>query len=204
MDNLNGLYKHKEIPWGLLWLVYHIIKNGRCSREPLSVPCGSLHRRAVWRRMDTCLSMAESLHCPLESITTLLIGYTPISNKKFFKKEGALKGFISWMNRGHLLGRLQSRPQGSVKVLTSHHSVTPDFWLHSPDTQYQVASCLFGPGNGQGHCPVTAVTLESLSSCPLLFFFYFLAAPKSLWKEEKRKAKEKRKDIPIWMQSSKE
>ena len=27
---------------------------------------------------------------------------------------------------------------------------------------------------------------------------------KQLWKEEKRKAKEKRKDIPIWMQSSKE
>ena len=27
---------------------------------------------------------------------------------------------------------------------------------------------------------------------------------KSLWKEEKLKAKEKRKDIPIWMQSSKE
>ena len=25
-----------------------------------------------------------------------------------------------------------------------------------------------------------------------------------LWKEEKQKAKEKRKDIPIWMQSSKE
>ena len=25
-----------------------------------------------------------------------------------------------------------------------------------------------------------------------------------VWKEEKRKAKEKRKDIPIWMQSSKE
>ena len=25
---------------------------------------------------------------------------------------------------------------------------------------------------------------------------------KQLWKEEKQKAKEKRKDIPIWMQSS--
>ena len=29
-------------------------------------------------------------------------------------------------------------------------------------------------------------------------------ALQQLWKEEKRKAKEKRKDIPIWMQSSKE
>ena len=27
---------------------------------------------------------------------------------------------------------------------------------------------------------------------------------KQLWKEEKQKAKGKRKDIPIWMQSSKE
>ena len=27
---------------------------------------------------------------------------------------------------------------------------------------------------------------------------------KQLWKEEKQKAKEKRKDIPIWMESSKE
>ena len=26
----------------------------------------------------------------------------------------------------------------------------------------------------------------------------------AVWKEEKQKAKEKRKDIPIWMQSSKE
>ena len=29
-------------------------------------------------------------------------------------------------------------------------------------------------------------------------------ALQNLWKEEKQKAKEKRKDIPIWMQSSKE
>ena len=29
-------------------------------------------------------------------------------------------------------------------------------------------------------------------------------AYKQLWKEEKQKAKEKRKDIPIWLQSSKE
>ena len=29
-------------------------------------------------RMDTCICMAESLCCPPETITTLLIGYTPI------------------------------------------------------------------------------------------------------------------------------
>lgn len=29
-------------------------------------------------QMDTCVCMAESLFCPLETVTTLLIGYTPI------------------------------------------------------------------------------------------------------------------------------
>ena len=29
-------------------------------------------------RMDTCIGMAESLCCPPETITTLLIGYMPI------------------------------------------------------------------------------------------------------------------------------
>ena len=30
--------------------------------------------------------MAEFFHCPLETTTTLLIGYTPTQNKKFEKK----------------------------------------------------------------------------------------------------------------------
>ena len=34
-----------------------------------------------------CLCMTESLCCSPETITTLLISYTPIQNKKFFKKE---------------------------------------------------------------------------------------------------------------------
>ena len=34
-------------------------------------------------RMDTCIRMAESPHCSLETITTLLISYTLIQNKKF-------------------------------------------------------------------------------------------------------------------------
>ena len=33
----------------------------------------------------TCMCMAESLHCSPETITTWLIGYTPIQNKKFKK-----------------------------------------------------------------------------------------------------------------------
>ena len=34
--------------------------------------------------MGMYICMAESLCCPPETITTLLIGYTPIQNKKFF------------------------------------------------------------------------------------------------------------------------
>ena len=45
--------------------------------------CGSLAGRGVWGRMDTCICMAESLHCSPETITTLLTGYTPIQNIKF-------------------------------------------------------------------------------------------------------------------------
>jgi hypothetical protein len=41
--------------------------------------------RGVWGRMDTCICMAESIYCPLETITTLLIGYNPVQNKKFKK-----------------------------------------------------------------------------------------------------------------------
>ena len=46
---------------------------------------------AAWRRegfegrMDLHVCMAESLHCLPENFTTLLIGYTPVKNKKFNK-----------------------------------------------------------------------------------------------------------------------
>ena len=43
--------------------------------------------RGVWGTMHTCISMAESLHCSSKTITTLLIVYTPIQNKKFKQKE---------------------------------------------------------------------------------------------------------------------
>ena len=37
-------------------------------------------------RMDTCICMAESLCCPPETITTLLINCSPIENKNFKKQ----------------------------------------------------------------------------------------------------------------------
>ena len=36
--------------------------------------------------MNTCLCMAESFRCSPQTITTLLIGYIPIQNKKLFKR----------------------------------------------------------------------------------------------------------------------
>ena len=47
---------------------------------------GSLDGRGIWGRMDTCLCVAEFLPCPPETITTLLIGYIPIQNKKLIKQ----------------------------------------------------------------------------------------------------------------------
>ena len=37
--------------------------------------------------LDTCICMAKCLHCSPETITTLLIGYTPIQNKKCLKRS---------------------------------------------------------------------------------------------------------------------
>ena len=42
--------------------------------------CGSLDGRGVGETMDPCICMAESLCCSPETITTLLIGYTPKQN----------------------------------------------------------------------------------------------------------------------------
>ena len=39
-----------------------------------------------WGRMDTSICTAELLHYSAKSITILLIGYTPIQNKKFQRK----------------------------------------------------------------------------------------------------------------------
>ena len=52
-------------------------------RKLCSVLCGSLDGTGIWRRMDTRICMAKSLHWSPETTTTLLIGYTPIQNKKF-------------------------------------------------------------------------------------------------------------------------
>ena len=46
-------------------------------RKLYLMSCGSLDEWVVWGKTDTCIYMAESLFCPPETITTLLINYTP-------------------------------------------------------------------------------------------------------------------------------
>ena len=41
--------------------------------ELYSVLRGSLDGRGVWGRMDTCICLAESFCCSLETITTLFV-----------------------------------------------------------------------------------------------------------------------------------
>ena len=50
-------------------------------KENLKSITRHLDGRGGWGRMDTCIRMAESLRYLPETITTLLIAYTPIQNK---------------------------------------------------------------------------------------------------------------------------
>jgi len=47
--------------------------------ELCSVLYGNLDGKRVLERMDTCVCMAESLHCSPETTTTLLIGYVLVT-----------------------------------------------------------------------------------------------------------------------------
>ena len=53
---------------------------------------GNLDGRGVWGRMDTCIRRAETFCCLSETITTLLIGYTLIRNKKFLNRNTNVNG----------------------------------------------------------------------------------------------------------------
>ena len=47
----------------------------------------SLDERGVLGGIDICICMVEYLRCSLETITTLLTGYTSIQNKNLEKKK---------------------------------------------------------------------------------------------------------------------
>ena len=83
-EELTNLYVHMAIfkmddQQGLL------IAQELCSRL-----CGSLDGWGVWGRMGTCICVAESLHCPPETITALLTGNAPIQNKRLNKQTKRL------------------------------------------------------------------------------------------------------------------
>ena len=56
-------------------------------------------RQGAWGRIDTCIHTAESLCCEPETITTLVTGYTPTQNKRFFKKQTEIE-IRFWVIRG--------------------------------------------------------------------------------------------------------
>ena len=67
-----------------------------CLRDPLSFLTVDFYASNIFLqilaqdseyRMDSCICVAESLGCSLETITTLLISYTPIQNEVCFKKN---------------------------------------------------------------------------------------------------------------------
>ena len=68
-----------------------------------SVSCGSLDGRGIWGKMDTCTSVAESLHCSPETVTSLLMNDSPMQNKKFKilfkekkKKKRKIQSCVLW------------------------------------------------------------------------------------------------------------
>ena len=67
----------------LLYLKWITNKEQVQHRELCSMVHGSLDGRGVWGEWMTCTYKAESLHCAPKTITTLLIDYSPKSNKKF-------------------------------------------------------------------------------------------------------------------------
>ena len=73
-------------------------------REVCSMSRGSWDGRGVGGRKDACICKAESLCCPPETITTLLIVYAPIIKTLQLEKkikESALqcrrRGFDPWL-----------------------------------------------------------------------------------------------------------
>ena len=96
-----GIVKNfKKVMYTLLCLKWTTIKNLLCSiwnSAQYYVPSG-MGRMCFYPEkksvsitcicMDTCIiCMTESLYCPPETITTLLISYTPIQNVFGFKEN---------------------------------------------------------------------------------------------------------------------
>ena len=59
----------------LKWVTSKVLLCSTCSSAQC---CVAAQMGGVWGRMDTGLCIAESLCCPLETVTTLLISCIPI------------------------------------------------------------------------------------------------------------------------------
>ena len=68
------MYTPLYLKWITKFLLYGTRKSAQCYV--------AAWMEGVWGEMDTYICMAESLHCSPETITTLLIDYTSIQNKK--------------------------------------------------------------------------------------------------------------------------
>ena len=61
--------------------------------ELCSILCASLDRWVVWGRTDTCICMAESLHCLPEITSTLLMSYTTTKLFLMLKNKNEKKSY---------------------------------------------------------------------------------------------------------------
>ena len=101
--------------------------------------CGSLDRKGIWGRMDTCKCMAESQSYSSETITTLLISYTPIQNKKEkkrktqFHRSGCTSCWFILYSKSHrqcsLILDLLSQLMTFITRLSSAAICSISFWI---------------------------------------------------------------------------
>ena len=92
----------------LKWITNKDLLDSPCN---CSMLCGSLDGKRVWGRMDSCICIsAFAVHLP-ESVTILLIGYTPIQNKMFFffflRRVCYLSASVVWESYGRFRHELQ-------------------------------------------------------------------------------------------------
>ena len=106
--------------------------------ELCSMLCGGPDGRGVLGRMDTCICMAESLCCPPETTTILLIGYTPIQNKNLKKKVSFEPHKSTTLRAFNIIITLLSNVQFIFTFLRISHNV---LFFNSLDPILSLKSC---------------------------------------------------------------
>ena len=82
-ERLTDLERQRMVAWGrgegtvreFGKVMYTLLYSKWVQHQGHSMLCANLDERGVWGRMDTCIYMAESLCCLLETITALLMDY---------------------------------------------------------------------------------------------------------------------------------